>query len=117
MPRSVLPVDPARHRILALQDKARAAGTEYNPTPNEFREVLIAACEKAGGVEAWAKRLGCKPGVLRSVLEGRRRPQGCMLDTLGLEYVPALGRYADPQLDRRANAVWRVRMAKQLGFA
>lgn len=114
--RNAIQPDFARLEILKREREAQAQGRDYNPSADEVRSIMLSACERSGGVEIWAMRLGCKPGVLRSVLEGRKRPFGCMLDVLGLEWLPKIGAYANPSMDRRANAVWRVRMAKQLGF-
>lgn len=117
MPNDRIVVDPARRLILEAHEEARRRNESFMPTPEELRQIMVAACAEAGGPEAWCDRLGCTPAVLKAVLEGRRQPAGPMLDTLGMEWLRKLGRYADPQLDRRAQTRQRLRLSDEFRSA
>jgi DNA-binding transcriptional regulator YdaS (Cro superfamily) len=49
------------------------------------RRLLRRECEAAGGVTAYARRIGVSRELVRLVLVGRREPAGAILDALDVE--------------------------------
>ncbi len=61
-------------------------------TPEDVREILRAACEKAGGQKAWADKHDVSSAYVCDVLQGRREPGHMILRGLRMR---RLVRYGD----------------------
>lgn len=54
---------------------------------NDVRELLRAACEKAGGQAAWAVRAKVSAAYVSDILQGRRDPGKKVTDALGIKRI------------------------------